>query len=373
MVLVKHLESVMQITVVGKWEAKPMQSINNLKICCWTILIILGFSMYAEAGKIKYSFSGNGFTKIEEVSGKIERTTYCKNQINVELLGISKETVENSYDDIYVSSDERFFTFHGSYGRQGEWRFFLADIVECKVIRKLALDEVYHPFNYAAAFSPDSKKLYISMYVRDINKDGDAYWISKEYGGEDFKDEKKLKAIYIPTRAIDGKGNYLNFFKFSKNGKYMVTVDNKTWEASIFNVLEDEKITSFKLRDFTKNKYYHGEFVPDVENGMLLYNFDTGSGTEIDIIDYINKKLKNKIEVEEKGLGKLVSNGDKVIFTSFADMKTTKKNVTVYETQTGRVLGKTILNTEDEVVDMASDGKYLIYKQKNLEKKTEIK
>jgi hypothetical protein len=353
------------------------------------ICVVVLFTFNAGAGHERYYFDGSQLYKVYEEHGNTKKTVYCKDQINLKELKISEYTTQDNSGDIYVSPNEKYFIFHGATGRQSEWMFFLVDIRNCKIIRELTVGNKYHIISYCAAFSPDSKILYVSWHLSDVKKNNEDLWLSSEYSGKDFKEEKMLKNIVIPSRVIF-KNNYIYGYKFSKDGRYLVMrgsptiVEVKEAESgagtrylgfTVWNVQKDKEIYVMeKWEDYFRGKrFYFWESVPDISGNLLLFNFDMQEGTEIDIFDYIHNKMINKVEIQFKGTGMFSSNGKQIIFSSLVDQKTWKKNIIIYDINTGKQLGKTALDEADEIVDFSDKDRQVIYKREGIKKKIGFK
>lgn len=344
-----------------------MHFVQMTRIYFIVIFGIFSFSLSSEAKETKYFFNGNEFVKLEQKDGNSASTSYCKDKFGVGEFGVSPEEVAATGDNIYVSPNEKYFVFIGTAHRQDEARYFLANIAECKVIRELLLGKEYESVSYAAAFSPDSKKLYISWYVtgnNSIDQQSKAFWLTKEYGGEGFADEKKLMNVVIPGRILSGD-EFRYPYKFSKDENAIVVAKNlKDWDLSVYDLQKDEvSFRAIKLEDyFGHKKYSKGDYVPDISDGRLLFNFETDRGVEMNVFNFRDKKIENKIEVPEKGLGRFSSKGDSVIVSTFPDPKTMKKKALVYDRKTGKRKGSTMIDASDEVEDVSDDGKQIILK-----------
>ncbi|MHB8883398.1 MAG: hypothetical protein ACYC69_18060 [Thermodesulfovibrionales bacterium] len=367
--------------------------------------ILMAFAPETEARQSRYLFDGKEFTKTVRSHGNTLRSTYCTDKIDLESLGISKYALEGSTDaDIYVSPDERYFIFQGSRGRHGRARVFLADRRNCSVVRELTVDEKNATNNYHAVFSPDSSVLYISWNItqpppQKTNNNFDelmsAYegiktiWLTKEYSGEEFNEERVLKNIVIPGRAIY-QGDWIYSYKFSNDGKYLVTkaspsiVNTEKTESGAgfvylgFTVLDIQKdievFTMDKWGDHLgKKKLYIEESMPYISAGLLLFNFEAAHGTEIIIYDYRNRELKNKIEVPVKGTGMFSSKGNRVIFSAFPDKDMWKKAIIIFDASTGKKVGTATLDEADEIIDISADDKQLFYKRDSEEKIIDLK
>jgi len=368
-----------------------MKAMKRFLIVCSGLLVILSYSYTAAAKNVRYGFNSSFFYKQETIHGRVEITRRCENKVDVIALGISDYTVSSW--DIFVSPDERYFIFQGSYGRHGRMRVFLADSIYCKVIRELTLGEKYDTSTFFnAAFSPDSKRLYISWNITppppdkiynnfdelmSAYKGRETIWQTKEYGGDGFINERILKNVTIPMTGS----------KISTDGRYLVkeitpvivkvgNIQGVIYLGlAIYDLTKDIELYKIEKREdyLGQKKYFKGENIPDISDGLLLFNFDSDGGTEIDIFDYVNKKIKNKIEISLKGSGMFSSKGNRVIFTSFPDMETWSKEVIIYDMSTGKKLGTATLDEADEIVDVSANDKELICRRDNVEKRVELK
>lgn len=338
------------------------------RISFLTVCISCCLLFNVEAREVRYNFYVEYLSKSEKIHGQVVRSNYCENKINVTELGIKDYTVDD--EDIYVSPNEQFFVFRGAIGRHAPPQWFLADTKECKVIKKLVIDDPNVAPDYDAAFSPDSKKLFVSWDISTL--DGPTIILTKEFSGDGFKNERVLKNIVISS-TIRTKDTWVYEYRFSPDGKYLLASDSM---IDIYRISEDEKITSFKTENFIsfEGKKYYGkenEYVPYIANELLLYSFDVSAGTEMNIFDYTSKTLKKKIVIPLKGIGIFSSNGSRIIFSTFPDT-TWKKEVIVCDTNTGSKIGKTTLDEIDEIVDVSSDDKQLIYKRDSVEMRIDL-
>lgn len=317
-------------------------------------LIIFYFISTLEAQQTRYSFDGNEISKRQELYGKINHSILCSNVTGTDILNGDLVDLNN----LFVRSDEKYLTFQ-VYSKSRP-HYFLVDIGNCKVIRELIVDKKYQQIDYSAAYKPVSGDLLISWLLMD--KDGEGFEKTIEYRGTEYKNERILKNIQIPSRVIDEKGYYLYYYKFTHDEKYLVTVEPIIWVANVYSVPDDQKLASFKIMDYKKGKFINREGLPDVKDGHLMYSFDSAQGTEISIFDYKDKRLENKIIVPEKGLGKFSLNGDSVIVSTFPDQKTMKKKAFVYDRKTGKRKGSATLDAADEAEDVSDNGKQILLK-----------
>ena len=356
-------------------------------------LILLFFVNIADAKRVKFTFWGSQLIKKEEVHGQIVSSTFCENAIDFTNYNLDLDTVSNVGEDVYVSPDEHYFVFSGAESRQAPGRYFLASITNCTIIRELSTGFSNIPSFYSAAFSPDSKKLFMSwtivnspslsviMNTPGITPDNLSEAISnstsyinltKEYSGDGFSNERSLMNMPSPDRAYDdSSGFWYYFYKFSKDDNLFLNLAAKTWTTYIYNILQDQMITSFNNEsyiDMTSKSYYSQDNLPSITNGYLVYSWDITNGTEMDVFDYNAKAVVNKITNSYKGLGSFSSNGKRVIFASFADPTTWQVNVIVYDTFTGSEIGQATLDEIDNIVDVSSDDTQLIYNENGVQK-----
>jgi hypothetical protein len=350
-----------------------------------SLIMLFMFSIPVDAKKITYEFSPVvGLHKMEMLHGSMQQTKFCENKIDIKLDDDMSKYIFDS--EIYVSPDERLLIFQGSYGRHSDPQWFLVDIRQCKMLKELTvgisrppivkgfLYKITHQvYDYHVAYSPDSKKIYISWGIVSSEEEPQR-WLTKEYSGDGFKNERVLRNINIPNTIQDLERYVRNQYIFSANGKYLVaTLFRKDWYLSVYDVEKDEEIFRMKnSNDFFGKKKVKALVPPDISDGLLLFNFESDGGTEISIFDYENKKVKNKVELPLQGSGMFAS-GSRIIFSSFPDPKTWQKEIIVMDTNTGKQLGKTTLDEADEIVDVSADGTQVIYKRGNIEKKTGIK
>lgn len=355
-------------------KRRIMRSMHKDKICLLAMILVLSLCIRSEAKAADYYFDGHEFAKVDRNGGKKEKTSYCKGKFDVEQLGLSLYELVNDDDpSVDVSPDEKYFVFSGRANKNSDFRYFIADVIECKVVRELVFnkaDNAYKPSKprTAAIFSADSKKLYISWSVWNNKNIKDpsstSFWLTKEYSETNFAHERTLKNVVIPGKILS-LGKFRHPYRFSQDGKSIVVAKNeKDWDLSIYDLQRDEvSFRAKKLEDYIGHKrYFKGEYVPDILDGLLLFNFETDNGAEINIFDYRNKRIENKIDVPEKGLGIFSSKGDNVIVSTFPDPKTMKKRALVYERKTGRRKGIATLDASDEAADVSDDGKHIILK-----------
>lgn len=348
------------------------------------MIAAFSFYMQSEAKAIDYYFYGRELAKVDQNDGKKVRTIYCKDKFDIVQLGLSLYELVNVDDpSVVVSPDEKYFVFDGRADRNSDYRYFIADISECKIVRELAFnkaDNAYAPFGHHAVFSADSKTLYISWRVwndRNVhNRTRMGFDLTKEYSGVNFANERTLKNVVIPGKILTlDRVKFRYPYKFSQDGKSMVVAtEEKNWNLSVYDLQKDEvSFRAKKIEDYVgAKKYFYGEDVPDISDGLLLFNFETTKGVEVNVFDYRSKMVENKIDVPEKGLGRFSSKGDSVIVSTFPDPKTLKKTVFVYERKTGKSRGRAILDASDEVEDISADGKQIIYKTSGKEIKIDL-
>ena len=360
-------------------EVLNMMNLHAIKFCALCGFVFLCLCCSAEA-EVLYSFRGDHFYKVVKDDGQfLSKEKSCENKINVEELGISEHTIDP--EDMFVSPDERFFVFAGAEGRHADRRWFLVDIKECKVVRELAIgNSVYTSYYYNAAFSPDSKKLYVSWQVVSREEGEEtSHYFTKEYSGEGFVQERVLKNVFIPMKfGTSGKP-----YRFTKDGsQILVHSMTSQWyfNITVYDVQKDAEV--FRTSDIREyvgkdvkllGQIDENEYVPYITNGQILFNFIKGKGVEARIFDYRDKKIKRRFEVPSKAVGRFANEGRRVVFTEFADPKTKKKKVIVFEANTGKQIGKTVIDKDNEVLDVSADGKEIIYKRNGKVKKIPLK
>lgn len=346
------------------------------------ILMLLFYVSFTSAESAMYGFYDTKFIKVETIHGQRVKTALCENKVTLKELGISQ--VFDS-EEIFVSPDERYFVLQGSLGRHGNAQWFLVDLKDCKLVAKLVAEQPnYHAFQYQAAFSDDSKKIYVTWDLLSDNVDiEDALSLTKEYSGDVFKTERILKNIMIPSR-VSQKGYPLPSHQFSKDGKYLLVEDYKfpqgqepIYNVIVYDVIQDTIIAKFNEDQLTTNRrYYEFYYTPDISNDLLLYSFNRSEAgpslTELAIYDYKNITLKRKINVPLKGIGIFSSSGSRIIFSTFPDTQTWKKDVIVFDTNTGTQIGKASLDEMDKIDDISFDDKQIIYKRNGVEMRIDL-
>ncbi|MDA8089517.1 MAG: hypothetical protein M0Z61_04775 [Nitrospiraceae bacterium] len=334
---------------------------------------VLIFSNIAEAKKVRFFFYGDEILRQEMTHGQVVSSKLCENKIDFSNLNIDViDTVQQNADDIFVSPNEKYLVFHGAESVKAPWRYFLVDITKCGVVRELG--KQHSNKVGSGAFSPDSKKIYIRWtIIKGANSSG----VIKEYSGPGFTNERILKNMPQLGRAEEGNGFWYHGYKFSRDGKILLTAYpiKNVWTIKIYDISQDKIITSFpkdSYFSFKTKKYYGYENIPDITKNHLLYNFKTPHGTEVDIFNYNTKKVVSKIINAQKGLGTFSGDGKKVIFSEFPNTTTWKRNVLVYDRHTGSVLGQAVLDEQDDIKDVSPHNKHLIYKRNGILKSIKL-
>lgn len=174
------------------------------------MIIVCFVYTHAEADTAAYYFSGRELVRVERQGGKKVRTTYCRDKIDGQKLGLSLSEPGNEEDSsVDVSPDGKYFVFSGRSAKDGSFRYFIAAIPECRVIRELTLSKADNAFEPArrqnAVFTVDSRKLFISWNVWNNKNIHDpsakSFWLTKEYSGNGFVAERLLKNVIIPKRT----------------------------------------------------------------------------------------------------------------------------------------------------------------------------
>lgn len=349
--------------------------------CLLTIIMVFNNALFSEANDTHYFFTGKELVKSVNSEGAIKKTILCKDKIDVEKLGISQEILayfENP--DIVVSPDEKFFVFAGRAGRQSEDRYFLVNITGCRVVRELTIDKTdkaYHSFDYRAAFSPDSKKLFVSLRVwnkEDVYApEREAFWLTKEYSGTGFAAVRTLSNIVIPSTVLNVNKVPYYPYRFSRDGRYLLreAIPKKLpmtafpgW--AVFDIKEDKEIFTMDMERykefFGNRKVIAHEVAPDIFNGLLLFSFQFDSGTEVVIFDHGSRKIVGKFSVSEKGTAFFSSNVDRVIVSISPYEKALRKKIMIYERTNGKLLGQAEIALTEEVNDVSDDGQQIILK-----------
>ena len=336
------------------------------------IFIVLGFLNIAGAKQVAYSFGGHDIGKAEKSQGKIKVRTLCKNAIDMTEYDIDvRDTIPQNEDDQFSSSDGKYLVFHGAESPKAPWRYFLIDIKKCRVVREL--EAQYENKEYSVAFSPDSKKMFIRWLI--INIDSPSGIVTKEYSGPDFTNEKILKNMPQFGRygAAEGSDNFWGYdYQFTQDGKFLLTdyPIKSVWTINIYDISKDRIIASFPDSRvlFPNEKVYREDNMPKITEGYLLFNFATPHGTEMVIFNYNTKKVVSEIISAERGLGSFSANGTKIIFSTFPNKTTWKRNVIIYNRRTGSLLGQTVLEERDDIVDVSPHATKLIYKERGIRK-----
>lgn len=334
-------------------------------VLCFFMIGFVSFNVQAK--EVFYGFEGDHIRKTIKTNEQFMVEELCKGKINLKSLNIYEESVDSA--DTYISPNQRYLVFAGAEGKQADRRWFLMDLNECRVVRELDYDRSqYKSFYYSAAFSPDSTKLYMTWEVVPKKEGVEApHHFTKEYSGQEFRQERLLKKVYIPMRFNTAGKPY----RFSYDGtKLLVHKMTSQWylNLTVYDVQRDEEV--FRTENigdyFGKDVKLLGqtdenEYVPYIENDKILFNFVKGDGVEVNIFSYREKKIKNKIELSKKGVGRFSDRGNKIMFTEYPSPKSKKKDVLVFETSTAKQLGKAILDADDEAIDI-SNGKLIIQK-----------
>lgn len=337
---------------------------SNKIVAGIVFVTLLYFTNIIEAANTRYFFNGKYFKKNQSIHGQVQKTTLCNNVIPLEGMDISKLIIDS--DENYVSSDEKYFVFQGKYGRHAEPQWFLVDINKCMIVNTIFYnDPEYRVYDYRALFSPDSTKLYITWEVGS-DEDETTKTITKEFSGSLLGVVRALNNVVIPDRARNGKGFYLTNYKFSYDGKFLVTYDDDLL-ISVYQLINDLNLASFNIQDYLgQKKYYENEYLPDINNSAMLFTFKTETGSEMDIFDYTNKKLIRQINVTSRGIGMFSTDAKRIILVGFPNSEW-KKEVIVYDSNSGASIGKTTLDETCNIIDVTSDDKQIIYRQNETE------
>ena len=353
----------------------PLFMQNKIIVCVVYILTIFFYNLFstdAEAKRDGLSFYGDEIIMVEEDKGNIKKTNLCTGRIDVRKLGIYNETIDS---DAYMSPNKKFFVFQGGEGRQGRLHWFVVDIANCKVIKKINIeDDVYHSYDYHVAFSPDSKRIIIQWSLLGKSKQYKDKTIVKEFSDSNYNKERTLEKIIIPGSAHDGMF-FSHRYKFSYDGKYLVVLPNKLdTKLTVFDAVNDIELFGMgSTTDYFGNlKISHYELLPEINNDKLLFSFKSDLGTSLYVFNYVKKNIENKIEVSKAGTGRFSIKGDKIIFSTPLDSSTWKKEIIVFDVSSGKELGKAFLDEAEEIIDVSDDANKIIYKVQGQQKEMKI-